>query len=93
MFFCVWQVESNAETDYHTDINKKIIMFDRVTDSTAQKLLFKCRPYLVHLNLRGCEQITANTFFSIRECRNLQDLNLSECPAVNVSKNVPYYPL
>ena len=56
----------------------------RVTDKIATRLLSKCRPYLVHLNLRGCTRLTDNAFFAIRECRNLQDLNLSECTAVNV---------
>ena len=51
----------------------------------TSKLLAKCRPYLVHLNLRGCNRITSNTFHCVRQCRNLQDLNLSECNAVNVS--------
>ncbi|ELT90873.1 hypothetical protein CAPTEDRAFT_165456 [Capitella teleta] len=55
----------------------------RVTDKVAARLLSKCRPYLVHLNLRRCERITSLTFYSIRECRNLQDLNLSECPALD----------
>ncbi len=54
-----------------------------VTDRVATHLLAKCRPYLVHLNLRGCDQITGNTFYAVRECRSLQDLNISECPAVN----------
>ena len=58
---------------------------NRVTDKVATRLLGKCRPYLVHLNLRGCQLLTSTIFYSIRECKNLQDLNLSECPAVNVS--------
>ncbi|KAK2141506.1 hypothetical protein LSH36_1090g00105 [Paralvinella palmiformis] len=55
----------------------------RVTDKVATRLLGKCRPYLIHLNLRACDSITSSTFYAIRECRNLQDLNLSECPAIN----------
>ena len=58
----------------------------RVTDKVAIRLLQKCRPYLVHLNIRGCQQISFPTFQCIRECRNLQDLNLSECPALSVTR-------
>ncbi|XP_021365051.1 F-box/LRR-repeat protein 13-like isoform X4 [Mizuhopecten yessoensis] len=54
-----------------------------VTDQITTRLLAKCRPYLIHLNLRGCVKITEPTFVSISECRNLQDLNLSECKGLN----------
>lgn len=54
-----------------------------VTDQITTRLLAKCRPYLIHLNLRGCLKVTEPTFVSISECRNLQDLNLSECKGLN----------
>ncbi|XP_033744599.1 dynein regulatory complex subunit 6-like isoform X5 [Pecten maximus] len=54
-----------------------------VTDQITTRLLAKCRPYLIHLNLRGCVKVTEPTFVSISECRNLQDLNLSECKGLN----------
>ncbi|KAL5014145.1 hypothetical protein ScPMuIL_008415, partial [Solemya velum] len=56
---------------------------DSITDKVATKLLSKCRPYLIHLNLRGCKKITEPTFLTISECRNLQDLNLSDCSSLN----------
>ncbi|XP_072291438.1 F-box and leucine-rich repeat protein 13 [Eucyclogobius newberryi] len=37
------------------------------------------RPFLVHLNLRGCTFITWPSLKCVSECRNLQELNLSEC--------------
>ncbi|XP_013411676.1 F-box/LRR-repeat protein 13-like isoform X1 [Lingula anatina] len=56
-----------------------------VTDHVVKTLLTKCRPYIVHLNLRGCLRLSRAAFVTISECRNLQDLNLSECSAVNDS--------
>ncbi|XP_064633493.1 F-box and leucine-rich repeat protein 13-like isoform X2 [Lineus longissimus] len=55
---------------------------DRIKDRPACRLLAKCRPFLVHLNMRGCDMLSKPTFVSMSECRNLQDLNLSECPGV-----------
>lgn len=55
----------------------------RVTDKVVTKLLFKCRPYLIHLNMRGCQFVSEPSFTSISECSNLQDLNFSECMGLN----------
>ncbi|XP_033124856.1 dynein regulatory complex subunit 6-like [Anneissia japonica] len=55
----------------------------RVTDRTVGLLLQKCRPYLLHLNLRGCNRLQKASFIAISRCKNLQDLNLSECSGVN----------
>ena len=49
------------------------------------KLLYKCRTYLIHLNMRGCQYISQPSFTSIGECCNLQDLNFSQCISINVS--------
>nr|CAB3245077.1 F-box/LRR-repeat protein 13-like [Phallusia mammillata] len=54
-----------------------------VSDKSVIQCLQKCRPYLVHLNLRQCYSIHWPSFKAIAECANLQDLNLSECKAVN----------
>ncbi|WAR25340.1 DRC6-like protein, partial [Mya arenaria] len=54
-----------------------------VTDKVVTKLLYKCRPYLIHLNMRGCMFISEPSFISISECSNLQDLNFSECTGLN----------
>lgn len=51
----------------------------RVTDKVASRLLYKARPYLIHLNLRDCQHLKRPTFVSVSECRNIQDLNLSGC--------------
>lgn len=63
------------------------VLYCRLTDKIAAKLLLTCRPYLIHCNLRGCNQIGVDTFSALRECRNLQDLNLSEVQSLNVSYN------
>ncbi|XP_064606246.1 F-box and leucine-rich repeat protein 13-like [Liolophura sinensis] len=56
-----------------------------VTDKVVVRLLAKCRPYLVQLNLQGCRKLQKPTFLCISECRNLQDLNLSECSGLTDS--------
>ncbi|XP_006822465.2 F-box and leucine-rich repeat protein 13-like [Saccoglossus kowalevskii] len=56
---------------------------NRVTDQTVSTLIHKCRPYLIHLNLRGCAHLKKPSFVSIGQCKNLQDLNISECSGVN----------
>ncbi|XP_071817253.1 F-box and leucine-rich repeat protein 13-like isoform X2 [Apostichopus japonicus] len=55
----------------------------KTTDKLACKLLQKCRPYLLHLNLRACVKLTKPAYYAVGQCRNLQDLNLSECVGVN----------
>ncbi|XP_065910506.1 F-box and leucine-rich repeat protein 13-like isoform X2 [Dysidea avara] len=51
---------------------------NHVTDLVLLRLINKCRPFLGHLNLRGCHMLTEGALQHIGECRNLQDLNLSE---------------
>ncbi|XP_040521685.1 dynein regulatory complex subunit 6 isoform X2 [Gallus gallus] len=43
----------------------------------------KWRPCVLRLNLRGCYSLHWPSFKCISECRNLQDLNLSECQGLN----------
>ena len=66
-------------------ISTVCVRVSRATDEVIGKLTRKSRPYLVHLNIRQCQVYTAATFRNIAECKNLQDLNLSECRHVNVS--------
>ena len=63
----------------------------RVDNRVLTNLLAKCRPYLVHLNLRGCYRITEFAFMNIRQCRNLQDLNMSGLDMVNVGTTCVSY--
>ncbi|XP_031421085.1 dynein regulatory complex subunit 6 isoform X2 [Clupea harengus] len=49
----------------------------------VEKILQAYRPFVVHLNLRGCVSLQWPTFRCISECRNLQELNLSECTNIN----------
>ena len=55
-----------------------LLIFLSVTDLVLLRLINKCRPFLGHLNLRGCHMLTEGALQHIGECRNLQDLNLSE---------------
>nr|XP_015208118.1 PREDICTED: F-box/LRR-repeat protein 13 isoform X3 [Lepisosteus oculatus] len=55
----------------------------RIADGTVVRLLQKYRPFVIHLNFHGCSSLQWPSFQCISECRNLQDLNLSECTSVN----------
>ncbi|XP_069621221.1 F-box and leucine-rich repeat protein 13 [Ranitomeya imitator] len=55
----------------------------RIQDKFVINILRKCRPYVIRLNLRRCSTLHWSTYKGIGECRNLQDLNLSECRNVN----------
>ncbi|XP_039262916.1 F-box and leucine-rich repeat protein 13-like [Styela clava] len=56
---------------------------NKVNDRAIIQCLQKSRPYLVHLNLRQCFAVHWPAFKAIAECRNLQDINISECKGVN----------
>ncbi|XP_065185239.1 F-box and leucine-rich repeat protein 13-like [Sycon ciliatum] len=51
----------------------------KVSDAALMKILNRCRPFLVHLNVRSCDQLTPRGLSAIGGCTNLQDLNMSEC--------------
>jgi len=51
----------------------------RLNDKLLASMIQKSRPYLVHLNLRGCLRLTSNSFVTVAGCHNIQDLNLSNC--------------
>ncbi|XP_029378283.1 dynein regulatory complex subunit 6 [Echeneis naucrates] len=50
-----------------------------ITDSTVKQILQNYRLFVIHLNLRGCTSLTWTSLKFIGECRNLQELNVSEC--------------
>ncbi|KAG8439961.1 hypothetical protein GDO86_005939 [Hymenochirus boettgeri] len=54
-----------------------------IQDKFVLNTLRKCRPYVIRLNFRNCSSLLLPTFKGIGECKNLQDLNLSECLNVN----------
>ncbi|XP_019896160.2 dynein regulatory complex subunit 6 [Esox lucius] len=56
---------------------------DWITDSIVEQILQRYRPFVMHLNMRGCTSLTWPSFKCISECRNLQELNLSECSNIN----------
>ncbi|XP_078488406.1 F-box and leucine-rich repeat protein 13-like [Ciona intestinalis] len=76
-----WKVITGAPTLWsHLNFSK---VRSNVTDKMVIQCLQKCRPYLVHLNLQQCYSVHWPTFKAISECRNVQDLNFSECKGVN----------
>ncbi|XP_015259673.1 PREDICTED: LOW QUALITY PROTEIN: F-box/LRR-repeat protein 13, partial [Cyprinodon variegatus] len=54
-----------------------------ITDSEVQKILLGYRPFVTHLNLRGCTSLNWSSLKYISECRNLQELNMSECLTIS----------
>ncbi|KAM6089689.1 F-box and leucine-rich repeat protein 13 isoform 5-T5 [Theristicus caerulescens] len=65
-----------------SDINFSSVKH-KVQDQIVVNILQKWRPYVLCLNLRGCYSLHWPSFKSISECKNLQDLNLSECQGLN----------
>ncbi|KAM3869969.1 F-box and leucine-rich repeat protein 13 [Diretmus argenteus] len=55
---------------------------DRITDDTVKQILQNYRPFVSHINMRGCTSLKWSSLTYISECRNLQDLNMSECSNV-----------
>ncbi|NXJ03224.1 DRC6 protein, partial [Odontophorus gujanensis] len=55
----------------------------KVQDNIVVNILQKKRPCVLRLNLQGCCSLHWPSFKSISECKNLQDLNLSECQELN----------
>ncbi|XP_006266653.2 F-box and leucine-rich repeat protein 13 [Alligator mississippiensis] len=55
----------------------------KIQDKTVVNILQKWRTYVLRLNLRGCSSLHWPSFKSIGECKNLQDINLSECRELN----------
>ncbi|XP_038597415.1 dynein regulatory complex subunit 6 isoform X2 [Tachyglossus aculeatus] len=54
-----------------------------VEDKVVVNILRKWRPSVVRLNLRGCSSLQWPSFKCIGECKNLQELNVSECQGLN----------
>eukprot|EP00118_Oscarella_pearsei_P012154 m.86967 g.86967 ORF g.86967 m.86967 type:complete len:805 (+) comp36521_c0_seq1:152-2566(+) len=57
----------------------KNYVFDKVVINFIQKY----RPSIVRINLRGCHLLTEKSLKHVGECKNIQDLNLSECPSTD----------
>nr|XP_023666147.1 F-box/LRR-repeat protein 13 [Paramormyrops kingsleyae] len=56
---------------------------DHVKDSVVVRILQRYRPFVVHLNMRGCSALQWPSFECTAKCRNLLELNISECKTVN----------
>ncbi|NXJ96602.1 DRC6 protein, partial [Corythaixoides concolor] len=65
-----------------SDINFSSVKH-KLQDQTVVNILQKWHPYVLHLNFRGCYSLQCTSFKTISECKNLQDLNLSECQGLN----------
>ncbi|XP_034735797.1 dynein regulatory complex subunit 6 isoform X2 [Etheostoma cragini] len=74
---CTWKAIIQSGTLW-SQINFSVEK-DWITDSTMKQILQTYRPFVIHLNLRGCTSLKWPSLKYISECRNLQDLNLSEC--------------
>uniref|UniRef100_A0A1I8G3M1 F-box domain-containing protein n=1 Tax=Macrostomum lignano TaxID=282301 RepID=A0A1I8G3M1_9PLAT len=53
-----------------------------LTPLVAKKFLAQSGPMLGHLSLAGCRDLPLEVFQCIGACRNLQDVNLSECASL-----------
>ncbi|XP_073328848.1 F-box and leucine-rich repeat protein 13 isoform X2 [Pagrus major] len=74
---CSWRAVIQSGTLW-SQINFSVEK-DWITDGTLKQILQNYRPFVIHLNLRGCTSLKLPSFKCISECRNLQDLNVSEC--------------
>ncbi|KAF4095082.1 hypothetical protein G5714_024160 [Onychostoma macrolepis] len=54
-----------------------------ITDQTVERILRVHRVYVISVNLCGCTLVQESSFRRISQCRNLQELDLSECPHLN----------
>ncbi|XP_061899111.1 F-box and leucine-rich repeat protein 13-like [Entelurus aequoreus] len=74
---CSWKSLIHSSTLW-SKVN--VSMFkDWITDSTMNEVMQNFRPFVIHLNLRGCASLEWSSLKYIGECRNLQELNVSEC--------------
>ncbi|XP_044049322.1 dynein regulatory complex subunit 6 isoform X1 [Siniperca chuatsi] len=74
---CTWKAIIQSGTLW-SQINFSVEK-DWITDSTMKQILQNYRPFVIHLNLRGCTSLKWPSLKCISECRNLQELNVSEC--------------
>ncbi|KAM9352391.1 F-box and leucine-rich repeat protein 13 [Symphorus nematophorus] len=74
---CAWRAIIQSGTLW-SQINVSVEK-DWITDSTMKQILQNYRPFVIHLNLRGCTSLQWPSLKCISECRNLQELNVSEC--------------
>lgn len=75
------------------EITQATVLWSRIDLANAEKglisnrgitsLIQKCRPFLCHLNIRGCDFLLRRALTSIGDCHNLQDLNVSYCQTVD----------
>uniref|UniRef100_A0A8P4G5Y0 F-box domain-containing protein n=2 Tax=Dicentrarchus labrax TaxID=13489 RepID=A0A8P4G5Y0_DICLA len=74
---CMWRAIIRSGTLW-SQINFSVEK-NWITDSTMKQILQNYRPFVIHLNLRGCTSLKWPSLKCISECRNLQELNVSEC--------------
>ncbi|XP_051979119.1 dynein regulatory complex subunit 6 [Xyrauchen texanus] len=54
-----------------------------ITDKTVGRILQAHRVFVTSINLCTCTMVEGSSLRCISQCKNLQELNLSECPNVN----------
>ncbi|XP_035013314.2 dynein regulatory complex subunit 6 [Hippoglossus stenolepis] len=74
---CAWKTLLQSSTLW-SQINVSVEKH-WITDSTMKQVLQNYRPFVIYLNLRGCTSLTWTSFRCISECKNLQELNVSDC--------------
>ncbi|XP_042351851.1 dynein regulatory complex subunit 6 [Plectropomus leopardus] len=74
---CTWKAIIQSGTLW-TQINCSVEK-GWITDRLMMQILQNYSPFVIYLNLRGCTSLKWPSLKCISECRNLQDLNLSEC--------------
>uniref|UniRef100_A0A8P4GBS6 F-box domain-containing protein n=1 Tax=Dicentrarchus labrax TaxID=13489 RepID=A0A8P4GBS6_DICLA len=82
---CMWRAIIRSGTLW-SQINFSVEK-NWITDSTMKQILQNYRPFVIHLNLRGCTSLKWPSLKCISECRNLQELNVSECFNVTMTVN------
>ncbi|XP_047452803.1 dynein regulatory complex subunit 6 [Mugil cephalus] len=74
---CMWKSIIQSPTLW-SQINFSVGK-DWITDGTMKQILQNYRPFVIRLNLRGCTSLKWPSLKFISECKNLQELNVSEC--------------
>ncbi|KAM9854742.1 F-box and leucine-rich repeat protein 13 [Aulostomus maculatus] len=78
---CTWKSIIIPSATLWSEINVSVEE-DWISDSTMKQILQNSHVFVLHLNLRGCTSLNWSSLNYISECRNLQELNISECSNV-----------
>ncbi|XP_072509253.1 F-box and leucine-rich repeat protein 13 isoform X1 [Notamacropus eugenii] len=65
-----------------SEINFSLVC-DIVNDRYIEQILQRWRPNVLRLDFHGCSSLQWPSFKFINQCKNLQELNVSECEGIN----------